>query len=150
MILLTSIVGLTIIKRLRLGSIGFTLLLLLAACGREDETLINTGREVYRQNCAGCHGPGGEGQVPAAPLQKDETGRFPAPPHNQNGHTWHHSDDLLIQIIKEGGMGGDDFYEMPAFRESLSDDDIEAVLAFIKTLWTEEQRQMQKRVTEQE
>lgn len=134
------------------------LVLLLAACGKSEtqrrvtsvpEEIINKGQEIYLANCAACHGANGEGQNPQAPLQRDETGRFPAPPHNENGHTWHHDDDLLIQIIKEGGMGDEkNFHEMPAFGDKLNDEDINAVLAFIKTLWSDEQRESQRKITE--
>ena len=127
----------------------------LAGCRNSDdgvsqvsaETLAQ-GQQVYASRCASCHGPNGEGQKPEAPLEPDETGRFPAPPHDGTGHTWHHDDDLLFRIVKEGGVGGDMFYEMPAFGESLSDDEIWAVLAHIKTMWTDEQRRMQRERTE--
>lgn len=140
--------------------VWLTLLLLIVACtAKRDKTSptpndsanssqLTLGRQVYLQNCAACHGANGEGQRPDAPLRKDETGRFPAPPHNSTGHTWHHDDDLLIQIIREGGMGDEDFYEMPAFGNVLTDEEIKAVLAFIKTLWTEEQRALQQERTE--
>lgn len=36
---------------------------------------------------------------------------------------------------------------MPAFRDRLSDTELEAVLAYIKTWWTEEQRRFQDEVT---
>ncbi|MBZ0291539.1 MAG: cytochrome c [Anaerolineae bacterium] len=114
----------------------------------QQET-IPLGQVVYLKNCASCHGPNGEGQNPAAPLSKDATGRFLAPPHDSTGHTWHHDDDLLIQIVREGGMGSpSDFYPMPAFGDKLSDEDITAVIAYIQTLWTEEQRTRQRQATE--
>ena len=126
-------------------------MLLAAGCAGGDagsSSAVSQGREVYVNFCAACHGPNGEGQRPDAPLRRDETGRYPAPPHDDTGHTWHHDDDLLIQIIKEGGMGGENFYEMPAFADQLSDEDILAVLAYIKTLWTDEQRANQQRITD--
>lgn len=122
------------------------LVLLVAGCSSKGD--VSLGKEVYASNCASCHGINGEGQNPTAPLQRDSTGRYPAPPHDENGHTWHHDDDLLIQIIKEGGMGDPvSFYPMPAFGEQLSDKEIEAVLAYIKTMWTDEQKQRQAEVT---
>lgn len=129
----------------------------LAACGanngagstRKRDAQIALGAKVYAQYCAACHGPEGEGQRPDAPLQKDDTGRFPAPPHDETGHTWHHDDDLLIEIITYGGMGNpEDFYPMPAFGDTLTDREIEAVLAFIKTLWTDDQRAAQQSRTD--
>lgn len=98
------------------------------------------GQTVYNMQCATCHGANGEGQFPDAPLEKDLTGRYGAPPHDETGHTWHHDDDLLVQIIKEGGMGDPvNFYVMPALDSVLSDAEVEAVIAYIKTMWTPEQ-----------
>jgi mono/diheme cytochrome c family protein len=77
-------------------------------------------------------------------MERDETGRIGAPPHNENGHTWHHDDALLLNYVREGGMGNpEDFYPMPAFGAVLSDAEIAAVVAYLKTLWTEEQRLIQ-------
>lgn len=110
--------------------------------------ILAEGQTIYSLNCASCHGINGEGQVPDNPLVPDETGRYPAPPHNENGHTWHHDDDLLFSIIHDGGLGQPDlFYEMPAFGAQLSADQIQAVLAYIKTLWTDEQRAHQAETT---
>ena len=112
-----------------------------------DETILEQGQTVYDQHCAGCHGLSGEGQFPDAPLQPDSTGRFGAPPHNADGHTWHHDDDLLLRLIREGGSGDPAFYEMPAFGEALTAEQIETVLAFIKSMWTEDQRLYQAEIT---
>ena len=131
--------------------------LMMSACttGRSDEQYIATnpeaytlGQQVYIQNCASCHGENGEGQFPDAPMQPDSTGRIGAPPHNGEGHTWHHDDDLLYQIVREGGMGNAQmFYPMPAFGEQLSEEEIEAVIFYIRTFWTEEQRQSQQAIS---
>ena len=81
-----------------------------------------------------------------APLEPGPDGLMGAPPHNENGHTWHHDDGLLLQRIREGGRYPG-FKPMPAFGETLSDEEIGAVLAYIKTLWTDEQREIQQDVT---
>jgi len=109
-----------------------------------DEDTLQLGKTVYEQSCAECHGIDGEGQFPDNPMQPDETGRIGAPPHNGNGHTWHHDDNLILQIINEGGMGtADSFYPMPAFGDTLTQEEITSVVAYIKTFWTEEQRMIQ-------
>lgn len=79
------------------------------------------------------------------------------PRHNASGHTWHHPDCQLKEIIKNGGdemaammrrmMAPPDAPKMPAFKDTLSDADIDAILAFIKTWWTEGQRRHQAQVT---
>ena len=134
------------------------LVIWLAACSKQSDVdrFIATnpdayvlGEQVYAQNCAACHGGNGEGQFPDNPRARDASGRYGAPPHDDTGHTWHHDDDLLYQIVREGGMGNpEDFNPMPAFGDRLSDGEIEAVIFYIKTFWTEEQRLNQQRTTE--
>lgn len=108
---------------------------------------ITVGRQVYAQNCASCHGANLEGQPDWR--RRLENGRMPAPPHDESGHTWHHSDQDLFDITKLGVGGVVAGYEsdMPAFEDILSDEEIAAVLAFIKSTWPERQRESQARVT---
>jgi len=144
---------------MRLATIPCILLIIiLSACSTQSDVAryIDTnpesyvvGEEVYAQNCAVCHGINGEGQFPEAPMERDDTGRLGAPPHNENGHTWHHDDDLLYQIVREGGMGDPEmFYPMPAFGDQLTIEQVEAVIFYIKGFWTEEQREHQENVTD--
>lgn len=103
------------------------------------------GQAVYAANCAVCHGADLEGQ--ANWRTPDKNGRLPAPPHNASGHTWHHSDELLFRIVKEGTaavVGGGYVSDMPAFGDTLSDREIQAVLEFIRSRWPEEERRYQE------
>jgi mono/diheme cytochrome c family protein len=116
-----------------------------AAEGSETYSL---GQTIYNAQCASCHGIDGQGQFPEAPMERDATGRFGAPPHNETGHTWHHDDATLIEITRDGGMGDPvNFYAMPAFDSVLSDAEIEAVIAYIKTMWTSTQQAQQRERT---
>jgi len=116
-----------------------------APAGSETYVL---GETVYNTHCASCHGVDGEGQFPEAPMQPDSTGRIGAPPHDGTGHTWHHDDDLLIRYVREGGMGDPSrFYPMPALGDVLTDEEITAVIAYIKTMWSPEQVQVQRERT---
>ncbi len=100
------------------------------------------GRVVYFQHCASCHGQQLEGQ----PKWRDRlpNGRLPAPPHDDSGHTWHHTSEVLFAMTKHGlvpplappGYQSD----MPAFADRLSDDDIWNVLAYIRSRWSERVR----------
>jgi mono/diheme cytochrome c family protein len=96
------------------------------------------GRKLYAQHCSSCHGARLEGHPDwQEPLPN---GRMRAPPHDESGHTWHHTDEVLFAITKNGvvppfaraGYQSD----MPAFGSALSDEEIWAVLAFIKSYWT--------------
>jgi mono/diheme cytochrome c family protein len=81
------------------------------------------------------------------------------PRHNANGHTWHHPDCQLTHIILNGSgemgemmrrmMGQADTPAMPVFRDRLSEEDARAILAYIKTWWTAEQREAQARFTQE-
>lgn len=108
---------------------------------------IAAGREIYASTCAACHGANLEGQPDWQ--RRLENGRMPAPPHDETGHTWHHSDRNLF-VLTKGGIGAVvPGYEsdMPAFGEILSDEEIAAVIAYIKSTWPERQRAFQAEVT---
>ena len=101
------------------------------------------GRRVYAARCASCHGVNLEGQTNWQEALPD--GRMPAPPHDVSGHTWHHSDEELFTVTKSGLAAlvpGHDS-AMPAFADVLSDDEIRAVLAFIKSTWPRREREYQ-------
>ena len=115
-----------------------------------DPQQVARGRPVYAQHCAACHGARLEGQ----PNWQDKlsTGRMPAPPHDASGHTWHHPDSVLFGITKLGlvpGKYAPPKYEsdMPAFGGQLSDEEIWAVLAYIKSTWPDKIRNAQVEIT---
>lgn len=110
----------------------------------ENAETIALGRTIYETQCAACHGAQLEGQPDwQMPLP---SGRLPAPPHDATGHTWHHPDDILFRIVKEGTaaiVGGGYESDMPGFADVLSDAEIRAVLAYIKSTWPERERSYQ-------
>jgi len=108
---------------------------------------IALGQELYAANCASCHGADLEGQPDWK--RRLDSGRMPAPPHDESGHTWHHTDQALFTITKLGVGAIVPGYEsdMPAFGEVLSDAEIAAALAYIKSTWPERQRAFQANVT---
>ncbi|MBZ0306536.1 MAG: c-type cytochrome, partial [Anaerolineae bacterium] len=96
------------------------------------------GQELYETHCADCHGINGEGQYPDDPYGVNEEGLLGAPPHTNNGHTWHHPDPVLFEIIYNG-QEASGFLPMPAFKEQLSPDEIVSILAYIKMWWGEQE-----------
>lgn len=115
-----------------------------------DQGRIVLGKSVYEANCAACHGANLQGQ--ANWRERLANGRLPAPPHDKTGHTWHHPDRLLIDMVKNGlvpGRTAPRGYEsdMPAYAGILSDKEIVAVIAYIKSTWPPEVLQAQKEVT---
>jgi mono/diheme cytochrome c family protein len=87
---------------------------------------LNRGAAVFQQNCAACHGPGGYGNGPAGQ-------NLVPPPANL---AWlartpmSRSDPYMFWTISEGGrpFGSD----MPSFKQTLSRNDIGAVISYIR------------------
>ncbi len=111
--------------------------------------VIAQGRQVYADQCAACHGAELEGQPDwRSPLP---SGRFPAPPHDESGHTWHHPDKVLFRIVKEGTaaiVGNSYESDMPGFGDVLSDAEIRAVLDYIRSTWPKRERSYQENVSQ--
>jgi len=103
---------------------------------------VTAGRPIYDLHCAACHGVRLEGQSDWR--DRLPSGRLPAPPHDDSGHTWHHPLEVLFAITKHGlvppyapqGYQSD----MPAFADRLSDEDIWNVLAYIRSRWSDRVR----------
>ena len=101
-----------------------------------DPELVARGSAVYAESCASCHGTSLEGQPNWR--QRKADGTLPAPPHDETGHTWHHSDVQLFEVTKwgtEAVAGGGYKSDMRGFADELNDADIWAVLAYIKSQW---------------
>lgn len=144
-------------RKARCGTSLALAIVLAAACSERppadpaNAAQVARGKPVYDVHCASCHGAQLEGQSDWR--KKLASGRFPAPPHDETGHTWHHSDQLLFNITRNGieayapaGYQSD----MPAFRGRLTDEDIWAVLAYIKSTWSDEIRQLQAKMNAEE
>lgn len=95
------------------------------------QSLVDKGDTVFQLHCAVCHGS----TAASTPLWKKTgpDGKFPPPPLDGTAHAWHHPLPMLRDIIKKGGigMGG----SMPSFENSLSDDQIDAVIAWFQSWW---------------
>lgn len=105
----------------------------------QDAEAIALGEAVYADHCASCHGAGLEGEPDWRTVK--ENGLRPAPPHDETGHTWHHSDDQLFDLTKHGltavlaRRGIEYESDMIGFGDVLSDEEILAALAYIKSTW---------------
>jgi mono/diheme cytochrome c family protein len=95
---------------------------------------VQAGAALYAQHCASCHKPNAEGM--ADWRTRDENGKLPPPPLNGTAHAWHHSLDVLRSVVKRGGgaIGG----SMPTFADQLSSGDVDAILAWVQSHWSDE------------
>lgn len=109
-----------------------------------DSQLVLLGEGLYQDHCAACHGADLEGETPDWQV-RDEDGYLPGPPHDETGHTWHHPDQLLFDITKSGIAVAANLpnypTRMPAFEGVLDDEEIIAIMSFIKSRWPERIRQ---------
>lgn len=102
----------------------------------DNASVVARGKDIYAAQCASCHGVNLEGQENWRQRQPD--GLLPAPPHDEAGHTWHHPDAVLFNLTKRGPAvvaGGGYRSAMPPYENVLSDDEIIAVLSYIKSRW---------------
>lgn len=94
---------------------------------------VEGGAALYAQHCASCHKLNAEGTRDWK--TRDAEGKLPPPPLNGTAHTWHHSLDILRTVIRRGGasVGG----SMPAFADKLSSQEIDAILAWVQSHWSD-------------
>jgi mono/diheme cytochrome c family protein len=95
---------------------------------------VTRGDPIFVQYCASCHGKGGQGSFTWRQPQAD--GSYPPPPLNGTGHAWHHPISALGSQIKFGAPGGGG--KMPAFSQTLSDQDVIDVIAWFQDKWSDE------------
>ena len=98
--------------------------------------VVAVGQAIYVKQCARCHGDDLQGQPNFR--QRLPNGKMPAPAHDETGHTWHHPDWQLFEITKTGRQPfrpPEYKTDMPAYKDILTDEEIWAVLAFIKNSW---------------
>ena len=100
-----------------------------------DPEVVALGQSIYFENCASCRGVNLEGQPSLRSPGQD--GQLPAPPHDATGHMSHYDGDTLFRLIKygTGALIGDPDYksDMPIFGGVLTDDNIIAILSYIKS-----------------
>jgi mono/diheme cytochrome c family protein len=120
------------IKMLLISGLFLVLALTLACGGSNTESYADVGKNLYAQNCQSCHGDAksGEGALPDVPN------------HGPDGHTWHHADGQLVDIIL--GRLNTPSRTMPSFGGTLTDEEAMAILDYFKTGWPEESRQFQQ------
>ena len=107
----------------------------------DDADVVALGKTIYAEHCASCHGVKLEGEPNWR--ERKPSGRLPAPPHDETGHTWHHDDAALFHMTKFGPQyvaGAEYESDMPSFDGVLSDKEIIAVLSYIKSTWPAEAR----------
>lgn len=90
-----------------------------------DEKLLATGRAVYKDKCARCHGPGGLGDGPdGEPESQEDMDLTSAKRLEEN------QDGIVFYKVWNGRRRP----KMPAFSEELTEEQAWAVVAYVQTL----------------
>lgn len=145
-------------RRFFIGALGGIAALILAAAGTwswqtdaqvpgdsTDLDQVAFGSRVYRNICANCHGTQLDGQLGWREPLKDGTRLAPA--HSTKGETWKLTDDDMFEVVKFGGEAlkpAGERSRMPGFETKLTDLEIWAVIAFIKSTWPIDVQQAQQ------
>ena len=105
---------------------------------RDSALMIARGKIVYESNCVSCHQVNLVGAENWKVVDKD--GHRKAPPLNGTGHTWHHDDASLHNIIKYGlaKIVKDYDGKMIGFGDKINDKQVDYVLSYIKSHWEDE------------
>ena len=117
--------------------------LVLAACTSPTSTPTVTappdpavqGRQVFLRVCAQCHGENAEGYA----------NELAAPALDSTEHASEHPDPQIHDWIVNGKLGLG--RQMPAYDDQLGDDEVHMVIAYLHTLWTQEQLEVQQDIT---
>jgi mono/diheme cytochrome c family protein len=99
-----------------------------------DPAQVARGQAIYRQHCVECHGVAGKGQ-PGDWRVRNADGNYPPPPLDDSAHAWHHPTAVLLEAIRDGSPQGEG--NMPAWKGKLSEQEMQDVVAYIKSLWSD-------------
>ncbi len=94
----------------------------------EEKAVLTRGAKLYEQHCASCHGDDGMGVPPGYPALKDHASLTDENPLN------------AVRMVLNGGFppgtqGNPRPYGMPPFGPQLSDDEVAAVLSYVREQW---------------
>jgi mono/diheme cytochrome c family protein len=121
------------------------LALMLAACSKEKPpaatdplsvddaatlSSLNRGARLFQEHCAQCHGPEAQGH----PDWETPGVIAAAPPLNGSGNDWKRTRAQLITSIKNGAKR-DGLAVMPAWKDRLSDAEIDEIVTWFQALW---------------
>lgn len=99
-----------------------------------SQAQVTRGNALFQENCASCHKPDASGTPNWRETNAD--GKYPPPPLNGTAHAWHHPLSILRRTVRVGGvpLGG----TMPGFGEKLNSGQVDDILAWVQSHWSDE------------
>ena len=111
-----------------------------------DPMRIRQGADLYAAFCSSCHGIDLAGASDWKLPNPD--GSYKPPPQDSTGHTWHHSDRVLVDLISNGSEFAQS--RMPEFGDALSRTEILAILDYFRSNWGPDERVAQWQASSQD
>ena len=96
--------------------------------------IIARGATLFNSFCQSCHGATGKGQHTTPGFDSKNPPPIPAPALDDSAHAWHHSDENLTSTILNGSPR--EGSPMIAWKGTINRPDAEALVAYIKSLWS--------------
>ncbi len=113
---------------IRIGRIVAALLIIcLIFTARPQAEDMKAAAQNYEASCAGCHATSGHGDGKGAMTLKTKPGDF-----TDCSRMAKFSDEELFKIVKSGGLAGGESADMPAYSAGYSDDEIHALVAYVR------------------
>ena len=98
-----------------------------------DPARLAHGADLYREHCAQCHGPQGQGHPD---WMTPSNGSYAAaPPLNGTGNDWKRSRAELIAAIRNGAQRKDGTEIMPRWKGRMSDEEMDDIVSWCQSLW---------------
>ena len=118
------------VKRTVLAGLGGAgALILLAASGSAFAQQAAQGKQLYEMYCTQCHGINGDGQgVNAAAMNVQPRSHIETEEMSQR------SDEELYKVIEQGGASINKSVLMPAWKDNMNPDQINALVAYLREL----------------
>jgi len=91
--------------------------------GGESSAMVEAGKSIYAEKCALCHGATGHGDGPGAAALD------PKPRNHTDGAYMNAQTNAQLHEVIKNGKG-----QMPAWGATLSDEQIDQVLSYVRTL----------------
>jgi len=101
---------------------------LMAAVPASRAADMAAAKQNYDTFCVKCHGPGGKGDGPAGATLATKPRNF-----TDCALMGKMSDDMLFNVIKNGGASAGLSKDMQAWNTGFSDDEIHDLVAYVKT-----------------
>ncbi|BCB27137.1 hypothetical protein SKTS_20230 [Sulfurimicrobium lacus] len=98
-----------------------------------DMNALALGERVFQKNCAVCHGYTGEAKPGWQNPGPD--GKLLPPPLDDNGRAWRLTGRQMKQFILQGSPAGRG--NMPPWQGKLSEQELDAVVTWITSLWSD-------------